>query len=184
LRHKFNVPINAFVILFTGKFYDVKRPFDLLKAYARAEVSEKYLVMVGDGVLKSEIEEFILKEGISSVVLPGFINQTEISEYYAISDVFVLCSESETWGLSVNEAMNFQLPIILNDSIGCHTDLLYPNKNGILVKKGDVNELAQAISKIGNDSNFRTAAGIESKMIIEKFTFGKIIEGFKTALNK
>ncbi len=104
--------------------------------HPHGEVTEKFLIMVGDGVLKSEMEKFVSINGINPVQFPGFINQMKISEYYAISDVLVLCSESETWGLSVNEAMNFQLPIILNDSIGCHTDLkINPIKNGFLVKK-------------------------------------------------
>ncbi|MBL0024757.1 MAG: glycosyltransferase [Saprospiraceae bacterium] len=91
---------------------------DLIKAFELASIENKSLVMVGDGILKSNMEQYILDSKIDRVILPGFINQSEISKYYIASDVLVLCSESETWGLSINEAMNFRLPIILNENIG------------------------------------------------------------------
>lgn len=182
IREKLKIPLNAYVILFTGKFYDIKRPLDLLSAYIAAELDNKFLVMVGDGIMMSEIQKNIKESGLNTIQLPGFKNQTEISEYYVIADVLVLCSESETWGLSVNEAMNFNLPIILYDSVGCGPDLLKDSVNGKLVKKGNILELQKALEFYGNDRRERERAGVESKRIIKDFSFEKIIIGLKSAL--
>lgn len=182
IREKLNIPIDAYVILFTGKFYNIKRPFDLLHAFKKTEVDNKFLVMVGDGVMMPEMQIFVKESGMNNIQLPGFKNQTEISEYYVIADILVLCSESETWGLSVNEAMNFNLPIILYDSVGCGPDLLLDSVNGRLVKKGNILELQKALELYGNDSRERERAGVESKRIIKGFSFEKIIDGLKSAL--
>ncbi len=68
---------------------------------------------------------------MENVHLTGFINQSVIPKYYAIGDAFVMCSqEGETWGLSVNEAMNFALPIVVSDMVGCSEDLVEEGQNG------------------------------------------------------
>jgi glycosyltransferase involved in cell wall biosynthesis len=59
--------------------------------------------------------------------------------YYAAADAFVMPSDyGETWGLAVNEAMNFGLPIIASDRTGCHADLVKPGVNGYVFETGDV----------------------------------------------
>lgn len=183
IREKLKIPLDSYVILFTGKFYDIKRPFDLLNAYVDADIDNKFLIMVGDGIMMSDIQKYVKESELNTIQLPGFKNQTEISEYYVIADIFVLCSESETWGLSVNEAMNFNLPIILYDSVGCGPDLLLDSVNGKLVKKGNILELRKALEFYGNDSLERERAGVESKRIIKDFSFEKIIDGLKLALS-
>jgi len=81
----------------------------------------------------------------------GFKNQTEISKYYAMSDIFVLPSDvGETWGLVVNEAMNFRLPVIVSDLVGCGSDLVKHGENGYIFKKGDTEELARYLEELIN----------------------------------
>jgi len=81
----------------------------------------------------------------------GFKNQTEISKYYAMSDIFVLPSDvGETWGLVVNEAMNFRLPVIVADSVGCGSDLVKHGENGYIFKTGDIEELARYLEELIN----------------------------------
>jgi len=78
----------------------------------------------------------------------GFKNQTEISKYYAMSDIFVLPSDiGETWGLVVNEAMNFRLPVIVSDLVGCGSDLVKHGENGYIFKTGDIEELARYLGE-------------------------------------
>lgn len=125
LRISLGLPPQAKLILFVGKYIDKKRPLDLIQAFGRLEVPNKVLVMVGEGQLRAKMEELIETQQLENVFLTGFINQTEIVKYYAVADVFVMCSgEGETWGLSANEAMNFGLPIVLSDMVGCAADLV------------------------------------------------------------
>jgi GxxExxY protein len=90
----------------------------------------------------------------------GFKNQTEISKYYAMSDIFVLPSDvGETWGLVVNEAMNFRLPVIVSDLVGCGSDLVKHGENGYIFKTGNIEELAKYLEELinhnANNANMR-----------------------------
>jgi glycosyltransferase involved in cell wall biosynthesis len=121
----------------------------LLEAFLRLKHKNVWLVMVGEGELRKERETFIKEHDIRQVILTGFVNQSEISEYYAIGDVFVMCSGvGENWGLSVNEAMNFNLPLILSDLSGCAEDLIKPGINGYVFKTGDIEDLAVKMNKV------------------------------------
>ena len=104
--------------------------------------------MVGNGELRPAMESFIKDKGLKDVYLPGFINQSEIVKYYALADVFVLCSETgETWGLSINEALNFSLPVVVSETAGCSDDLVQIGKNGLVFETGNIESLAEAIQK-------------------------------------
>ena len=77
---------------------------------------------MGDGPLRNELEAYIAQYKVKNVVISGFINQSEIGTIYSMADLFVMCSGiGETWGLSVNEAMNFSLPVIVTS---LYVDLL------------------------------------------------------------
>ena len=53
---------------------------------------------MGDGYLRDVMEEVINKNKLSNVTLTGFVNQSSVSKYYALSDVFIMCSGlGETW---------------------------------------------------------------------------------------
>ena len=97
LRKELGIAKDTVVILFVGKLIHKKRPLDLLRAYKilfdNKELEEKIaLIYVGDGELRDEIEKFIQTNNLKNVFLVGFKNQTEISKYYAMSDIFVLPS--------------------------------------------------------------------------------------------
>ena len=49
-----------------------------------------------------------------TVVFAGFVNQRELPQVYAASDIFVLAAENETWGLVVNEVMCAALPVVVS----------------------------------------------------------------------
>ncbi len=180
-RMALGIEKDDFVILFTGKFIPVKRPLDLVKAFQCLETTKKRLVLVGDGLLKDEMLLYISKWKIEHVHFTGFINQKELPRYYALADVLVLCSESETWGLSVNEAMACGLPVIVSDGVGCADDLVINGRNGYVFPKGDVDALSRALKNISDQKDERNIMGHESEAIIGGFTLDKTAEGILTA---
>ena len=182
LQEELGLPAGKKVILFTGKFIPVKRPLDLIEAFRRiAGATEAILVMVGDGALKDDIQARIREYGLSGrVILPGFVNQTEIPRYYAVADVLVLCSTSETWGLSVNEAMNFNLPVVVSDMVGCSDDLVRDGENGFVFPVGDVEALAEKLQQTLENENWRMSAGQASGEIIAGYSFRTTIENLAT----
>jgi glycosyltransferase involved in cell wall biosynthesis len=147
IRQRLGIADKAKVILFAAKLIEKKRPLDLLKAYQRLEVADKSLMIVGDGELRDELQRFVVREQLPNVHFAGFVNQSVIGQYYAGADVFVLCSgEGETWGLSVNEALNFDLPVVVSDTAGCADDLVKEGRNGFVFKTGDHLEMAVKIA--------------------------------------
>jgi glycosyltransferase involved in cell wall biosynthesis len=155
LRESLGIPTLSKVILFSGKYIAKKRPMDLLRAALLLKDKSYFYIFMGEGTLRKEMEEFVTSNNLSNIIFTGFINQSKISEYYIASDLFVMCSqEGETWGLSTNEAMNFRLPIVVSDLVGCSDDLVLEGKTGYSFKVGDIQSLANCITNILELSNF------------------------------
>lgn len=171
-----------FVILFTGKFIERKRPMDLIKAFDKLNIPNKKLVLVGDGHLKEDMQKYISTHRIEGVHFTGFINQSELPKYYAIADVLVLCSESETWGLSVNEAMASGLPVIVSSNVGCGDDLIKEGRNGFIFPTGDIESLATALKEVFEAIQKGLNMGLESELIIKDYSIEATADGIVAAV--
>lgn len=179
LRSNFNIPIDAKVVIFSGKYIQKKRPLDLVEAAGILKDENVFFVLIGDGELRNSVENRIKALGLNEkVLLTGFVNQSEIVKYYALADIFVMCSEEgETWGLSTNEAMNFKLPIIISDMVGNTDDLVKEGINGFTFPKGDYVSLAEKIRILVNDNTFLNQAGETSFHLIQNYSYQNIIKG-------
>lgn len=188
LRKELSISEKSIVILFVGKLITKKRPLDLLQAfeilYNEHNLKDIFLLYVGDGELRKDIEDFVIKNNLNNVKITGFVNQKEIPKYYAISDIFVLPSDiGETWGLVVNEAMNFGLPIIVSDMVGCGPDLVRPGENGFIFKTGDIGEFSKYLLKliysylfVNSDTFVYSDYGSKSRGIIKDYSYQKSAE--------
>jgi glycosyltransferase involved in cell wall biosynthesis len=179
LRQSLQIPDAALVILYSGKYIPKKRPLDLLRAFAQLQHPQAFLVMVGEGALRPEMENFIQEQGLSvRVLLTGFVNQQVIAQYYTCADAFVMCSEQgETWGLSSNEAMNFGLPLILSDLTGSAADLVDEGQNGYIYPTGDVAALQEKLeSMLHLSSAERQRMGAHSLHKIAQYSYERIAQ--------
>jgi glycosyltransferase involved in cell wall biosynthesis len=123
------------------------------------------------------MERFCDEQQMGNVRIVGFVNQSAISGYYSIADIFVLCSGmGETWGLVVNEAMNFELPVVVTETCGCARDLVVDGENGFVCPEGDIAQLRGALRKLAADEVFRTRAGKRSAAQIEAYTVEQIVK--------
>ena len=179
LRKRLSIKREAVVILFVGKLIEKKRPFDLLKAYELLSKTQNlktkiYLVFVGDGALRPELEKYVQEHNLKNVIFAGFKNQTELPEYYALSDFFVLPSGvGETWGLAVNEAMCFGLPIIVSDIVGCGPDLIKNGENGYIFPFGNVEKLSFYLKDLIGDAK---KENLSAKNLLESFKITVIMK--------
>jgi len=178
IKHSLGIPGNDKVVVFSGKYVAKKRPMDLLTAFKELNEPGCWLIMVGDGEIRFEMEDFIAKHKIKQVILTGFINQSQICNYYAIADLFVMCSSfGENWGLSVNEAMNFNLPLLISNLSGCSDDLVKEGDNGIVFETENVSELTKGIEEIlfQNKLSWQTP----SPDIVKNYSFNSISESLR-----
>ena len=169
---------NMPVVLFAGKLIAVKRPFDLLQAFN--QVSKRVaagLVFLGDGKLRQELETYARQRRLPNVRFVGFKNQTEIAPFFALADVFVLPSGCEPWGLVINEAMCFGLPVIASDKVGAAGDLVQPGVNGYVYPAGNVDALSEHLEELLLNPALRHAAGQASRELIQNWGIPQIVDG-------
>jgi len=171
------------IVLFVGKLIPKKQPLQLLRAFSRVRRKhECALVFVGDGVLRSKIEQAVVSEAIPDVHVTGFLNQSELPNAYAAGDLLVLPSAwGETWGLVVNEAMNFGLPVIASNKVGCAGDLVRDGDNGYVVPWNDLDALNVALGTLITDVGLRHSFGHRSLEIVEGWGIEQTANGIVQA---
>ena len=138
--------------------------------------------MVGQGEEYNNLEDFVLKNKLENVKFLGFRNQAELPDIYAISDIFVLPSMNEPWGLVVNEAMCSASAIIITDEVGCSSDLVRDGQNGYIYSAGSVPELTECLEKIILDKEKVCQFRRESKKIINEWGYEQTSQGLINAL--
>ena len=130
LRAQHQIPAEALVLLWSAKMTPVKAPKLLLQALELLgpELRQRFwLLAVGDGPLRSEFQHGAEQLLPGRALFQGFRNQSELGACYAMADALVFPScQGETWGLVVNEALQFGLAVIASDHVGSVRDLLAP----------------------------------------------------------
>jgi len=152
VREAWGAGPDTIVVLFCAKLRPWKRPLDLLRAYAKANLSNGILVFAGEGPVRSRLESEAAGLGVSSSVrFLGFVNQSQLPAVYASADLLVLPSEFEPFGLVVNEAMCCACPVVASDRAGASRDLVAPVCADFVFRCGDVDALAELIQKAAAD---------------------------------
>jgi glycosyltransferase involved in cell wall biosynthesis len=187
LRTRLGLAPGRPIILYASKMIERKRPGDLLEAYIRlsgdgTREPDPYLLFIGDGELRPELEARTARLNWNSIKFLGFKNQTELPGYYNLCDVFVLPSVQEPWGLVINEVMNAGRAVIVSDEVGCAPDLVKSGENGYVFKAGDVSELRNALVSVLNDLEKTRDMGQKSLEIINHWGFREDIAGLHGAL--
>lgn len=146
VRRDWNIPAEAPVVLFCAKLQPWKRPQDLLLAFATANVPGSYLVYAGDGSMRSELEAQAKTLGISAQTrFLGFVNQSGLPQVYCASDLLVLPSEYEPFGVVVNEMMLCGHGAIVSDRVGAKFDLIRQGETGFVYPCGNVDALSELL---------------------------------------
>jgi glycosyltransferase involved in cell wall biosynthesis len=183
LRSALGVAGDEPVILFCGKLVEKKRPLVLLEAFRRVRAQTPCrLLIVGDGDLRESIERTIAQDAIPDVVLAGFRAQSELPDAYMAADIFALLSGMhETWGIVVNEAMNFGLPLLLSDKVGSALDLVREGWNGFVVPSDDPDAAAAALLRLVVDADLRRSFGVRSRTSVERYSIEACANGVVAA---
>jgi len=173
------------VIVYVGRLTDRKGVFDLLAAFSllKKEQADATLLLVGTGMDEALLKERTSKEGIPDVVFAGFIDYDQLPKYLGISDLFVLPSYDDVWGLVLNEAMACGLPVITTNKTGASADLVKDGVNGFVVKEKTPRELCDAMRKIVGDDALRRTMAESSRRIISNFDLHNTAQGVQKAIS-
>jgi glycosyltransferase involved in cell wall biosynthesis len=154
-------------ILFAGRMTSQKRPGVLLDAFLRIqnELSDAYLLFLGDGPAKHSLQDKVRSEGLASRVL--FMgNQTNMESFYHAVDVFALPSAAEGQSNSLLEAMACGLPCITSDQGSA--GLVEEGKTGRLVPLDDPEHLARALRDILQNPALAVSLGLTAREKIQQ----------------
>ncbi len=130
------------LIIHTSNFRKVKRVPDVMKTFGKIrEQMPARLLMVGDGPERRTAEEFCREAGFCEDV--SFLgSQNSVEEIYSIGDLFLLPSESESFGLAALESMACGVPVISSNAGGL-PELVIDGETGFTAEVGDVDAMAK-----------------------------------------
>ena len=144
-------PIQPLRYIYVGRLIDVKNVSLLIEEFNR---NGKPLTIVGQGVLETELK----RQANPNITFTGFIDNNKLGEVYQAHDVFILPSKSEPWGLVVEEALYWGLPVIVSDKVGSSVDMVKDLHTGSIFQSGNVDSLHDAIWDVESHyENYRNA---------------------------
>ncbi|MCI0401974.1 MAG: glycosyltransferase family 4 protein [Acidobacteria bacterium] len=161
IRSQLGLPEGAVVALYAGRLAPEKRLDDLLDACQRLADPRLWLMLAGEGRERSHLQERARALSLPRVLFLGLQGQEELARLYLAADIFVLPSEREAWGLVINEAMNFSLPIVASEVVGAVPNLVRED-NGCVFPPGDVDALVRCLKTLVDDPARRAAMGQRS----------------------
>jgi len=167
-----------FTIINVASFSKWKNQKLLIDAFyiALKERQDLRLVFVGDGKEKANVELDAKNYKIEDKI--EFVGITSnVSEWLAKADVFILCSTFEGFPLSIIEAMSVGLPVISTD-VGGVADVVKENINGFLVPSNDKVKLSKAILKLADDTALQNEMSAKNIEQSKKFDISIIAEEY------
>ena len=167
-------------IVSVGRLHKEKGFIRLIEAYSAINNKNWKLVLVGDGIHKKDIIEFVKLKGIEeNVIFKGEVK--DVISVHLQSKIFVLASHKEGFPNALLEACSIGLPSISFDIVAGPSDIIENEKNGILLSDGDVEGLTMAINSLIDDEKLRNRLGNNAKDTSKRFdvvTIGKEIHFF------
>jgi len=185
VRREWDIPSDATVVLFCAKLQPWKRPQDALRAFAKANMPNSFLVFAGEGPLRKELEDEARALGVAEKVrFLGFVNQSQLPGVYKASDWLILPSEHEPFAVVVNEAMLCGCPVVVSDRVGARYDLVYEGETGFVYPCGDVEALARILREVLPDRELRLRMGEAARKRMETWSPRENVEAFVQAVER
>jgi glycosyltransferase involved in cell wall biosynthesis len=164
------------IVLFVGRVERNKGVIPLIQGFLdlSRDVSDVVLVLVGEIGLSREDINWVNRNADDTVRLVGSVNHRDIWKYYAISDLLILPSFRDVWGLVVNEAMACGLPIVASKEVGAVRDLVRHGFNGMVINPTP-EEIYLALREIIIDERRRSEMATRSRWIIDGYDLNRSV---------
>ena len=184
LKQQFGIREDERVLIHISNFRKIKNIPDIIEAFMKVrEAMPAKLLLVGDGPEKHRVMDKLRDMPYKSDVL--FLGKQEnIAELFSISDLKLLLSEKESFGLVLLEAMACGVPGI-GTNIGGIPEVIEHGTNGYLVELGDVDAVAQYAIELLSDEDKLTQFRMNALDTVQtKFKSEKIIEQYEKIYEK
>ncbi len=162
------------IISHISNFRKVKRIPDVIKVFYEVQKTlPSKLLMVGEGPEKENAESLCVELGIVDKVI-FFGKSSEIAKIMCYSDLFLLPSETESFGLAALEAMAHGVPVVSTNSGGL-TEVNQHGVSGMLSNVGDITDMAKNIHYILSDDNIHLQFKANALQVAKKFDITAIL---------
>lgn len=147
-------------IVFLGKLKKEKRIDDLIEVISLVnEVLDVNLFIIGEGEERTYLEKMIKDKRIKNIQFLGSMNKENIEKVFLNSSLFVTCSESESFGLSIIEAMSYGIPVVAFNDVQSLRLIILDDINGYLIDNRDKEKMKNRIVELMSDYNLRQTFG-------------------------
>lgn len=172
LRKRYLLPANALVVISAGRLSPEKNFAGLVEAAVPIikEHDNTYFIVLGEGVLRKELESQIVQAGLQGrFLLPGFTD--DVQTLLGDADIFVSSSHTEGLPVAVLEGAGAGLPVVAT-AVGGTPEVVRDGYNGLLVPADDVAALRRAIKQLIDNPNKARDMGMRGAALVrEHFDF-------------
>lgn len=166
------------IVLSVGRFsYEAGygKGYDAVMRAAERMGPETGFYLVGDEPTQ-EFLDWKETHGLGHVHFLPFKEKVQLGEYYAAADVFVLMTKYDVWGLVINEAMMYGLPVVTTNRCMAGCELVKDGENGYLLEVGDDRGLQERLTAMLGDGNLLRRFGEKSRKRIAGYTVERMAE--------
>ena len=167
------------ILCHSSNFRPIKRIPDIIQAFKTiSEETNSRLLFIGDGPERPKIEKMVRNLGLSARVdFLGYVQ--DVQEIVGMSDLFLLPSDDESFGLAALEAMSCEVPVIATN-VGGLREIVSHGVDGYLAEVGDTEAIAQYALKILTDSRRQEEFGRSARQkVLEKYGPEKILSKYE-----
>ena len=135
-----------------------------------------HLVLLGSGIVKKNIEEFVAENNLSVTIIEEKLN---VFNFIQLFDILILPSRIEPFGLSIIEAALMK-KVVITANVGGIPEIIEHEKNGLLFQSENVEDLTRQIIRIYEDSTL--ASSLSENLynkVLENYTVDKIIPQYE-----
>jgi N-acetyl-alpha-D-glucosaminyl L-malate synthase BshA len=179
LREEYGILPDEKVVIHVSNFSQVKRVTDVVEAFHLIQQGiPSKLLLVGDGPEMTVVCRLVRKLGLQDRVL--FLGKQEnVEELYSISDLKLLLSEKESFGLVLLEAMACGVPCI-GTNIGGIPEVIVEDETGYVCKLGDVKDIAaKSLHILKDEARLQRMSKQAAAMVKNKFDSEKIVSQYE-----
>ncbi|HMR42471.1 MAG TPA: N-acetyl-alpha-D-glucosaminyl L-malate synthase BshA [Saprospiraceae bacterium] len=171
------------VIVHTSNFRKVIRVDDAIRVFQKIhEKVPSKLLLIGDGPERHSLEELCRKIGLCDEI--RFLGkQDAIEELLAIADLFLMPSESESFGLAALEAMACEVPVISSDTGGL-PEVNIHGETGFMSSVGDIKSMADHSIKLLTDEEMLTQFRLNALEQARRFDLDNILPQYEAYYEK
>lgn len=158
-------------LIMVGQFIPRKGIDILLNAYSKIQSLDNKLglYIIGDKPTEKYID-LVNKLECRNVHFCGYMNKNQLLEYYKATDIFVMPTREDIWGLVINEAMSCGLPVVTSSFCNAGLELIKNGVNGYIIQDNDEEELVRILNLLIENRTIRERMGEEALKVMQNYT--------------